>query len=75
MITVFVQTAVPWLPAGKRPVSLGDGCTVKEMLENIGLDEKQSANVLVVVNGKNRLQDDSLGEGDIVCILPVLCGG
>lgn len=75
MIKVFVQTCVPWLPGGKKHLFLKDGCTVQEMLKELGLDDKGLTHVLVVVNGKNRLLDDGLGDGDSVIVLPVLCGG
>lgn len=75
MIEVSVQTSVPWLSREKRQVFLRDGCSIQEMLKELGLDDKHLTNILVVVNGKNRMPDDGLGDGDSVVVLPVLCGG
>lgn len=75
MIKVTYRVNIPWMPAQKGDVNLAGPPTVKELLRNIGFEEDQYHNVLVAVNGKNRLPGDFLEEGDLVVILPALCGG
>jgi len=75
MIKVTYRVNVPWMPAQKGVISLVSPPTVKELLGNIGFAAEQHYNVLVAVNGKNRLPEDFLEEGDHVVILPALCGG
>ena len=75
MIEVSVQVNVPWLPPQKKRIVLEEGRKVMDMLKNLGLNEGQAGSFLVVVNGRNRLLEDSLDHGDSVVVLPVLCGG
>lgn len=75
MIKVTYRVNVPWMPSQKGGVNLVSPPTVKELLRNIGFEADQCHNVLVAVNGKNRLPGDFLEEGDHVVILPALCGG
>lgn len=75
MITVQIQLNVPWLPLERKPMALEEGCTVKEMLEGLGFEKEQTGHVMVVINGKNRLLEDRVGDGDSVMVLPVLYGG
>lgn len=75
MITVNVTLIVPWLPRENKHLSLGDKCTVAQMLEVIGIGSEQHHHILVAVNGRNILPGDKLRQGDSITVLPVMCGG
>lgn len=75
MLSITVQINLPWRPKGVKNLTLGDGCTVGEMLAHLEMDQKQASSVLVVVNGKSNMSCDILADGDSVIILPVLDGG
>jgi len=75
MITVLVRVCVPWLPGKYKHILLKNKHTVKELLNHIGIDEKQFGDILVVINGKSKCLEDDLCDGDNVIVLPVLCGG
>ncbi len=75
MITVHVDLNVPWLPRERRFMALRDGCTVGEMLENLGIVGDRRDHLLAVVNGRSALAEDRLRDGDGIVVLPVLCGG
>ncbi|MFZ5647610.1 MAG: MoaD/ThiS family protein [Bacillota bacterium] len=75
MIDVSVLFKTPWMPGGQSVVSLEEGSTVGDMLKKTGIEKKQWTELLVVVNGKSRLPDELLEDGDIIVILPLMCGG
>lgn len=75
MITVSVRVLVPWLPGEQRQAVLRDGCSLKELMNMIGIDDGQLGSVLMVVNGRNRLLEDTLADGENVVVLPAICGG
>lgn len=75
MIIVTVDMRIPWTPGGQRQMALEEGATVRDMLRKADIDQNQWADLLVVANGKNRLPEDDLADGDSIVVLPLLCGG
>lgn len=72
MITVNVQSIL-LAEHQSRQVQLENGATVGDLLELLKLPVKEEA--LVVINGKNKLPDYLLQDGDKVAIFPIMDGG
>ncbi|MFZ5650418.1 MAG: MoaD/ThiS family protein [Bacillota bacterium] len=75
MITVTVNLKIPWMPCEQRQMMLEEGATLRDMLRKAGIDQNQWSELLLVANGKNRLPEDDLADGDSIVVLPLLCGG
>jgi molybdopterin converting factor small subunit len=68
---------VKYVPAGTKEkkffVSLGDGTTIKNLLNKLELPE--GITKVIVVNGLSSNNERKLREGDVVAIFPPLAGG
>lgn len=80
MITVRVKLFAtlrrhyPDLGIGETmPVELSDGATVHQLLDHLGLPEKEVK--VVFVNGVVRKQEHTLANGDEVGLFPPVGGG
>ena len=54
-------------------VELDDHCTVKELLEKIGINSSEVA--ITLVNGRHVQLDQTLHDGETVAIFPPIAGG
>ena len=54
-------------------VELDDHCTVKELLEKIGINSSEVA--ITLVNGRHVELDQTLHDGETVAIFPPIAGG
>jgi molybdopterin converting factor small subunit len=76
MITVKIAGGI-YKDAGRQEAEVvvlewGEG-TIGEVLEALGLDEKQVGAVLV--HGKPKKMNHMIADGDLIHILPILSGG
>ncbi|MHB8155807.1 MAG: MoaD/ThiS family protein [Desulfocucumaceae bacterium] len=75
MINVTVEMNLPWLPRKTVRLTLAQGSTITALLETLGIDRQMARHITTAVNGRIRLAEDPLSEGDRVLVLPILCGG
>ena len=54
-------------------VELDDHCTVKELLEKIGINSSEVA--ITLVNGRHVKLDQTLHDGETIAIFPPIAGG
>ena len=54
-------------------VELDDHCTVKELLEKIGINSSEVA--ITLVNGRQVKLDQTLHDGETIAIFPPIAGG
>ena len=50
-----------------------DGATVGQILEMLNLPESEAK--IITVNGRHTYRGKTLREGDVLQVVPVLCGG
>ena len=64
-------------PQGKRRLGLTvrEGCTVEEVLREVGFRDREIHAILVAVNGARVRNDHSLSDGDRVELMMRLGGG
>lgn len=61
-----------FMPKAEK-VELDDHCTVKELLEKIGINSSEVA--ITLVNGRHVKLDQTLHDGETIAIFPPIAGG
>jgi molybdopterin synthase sulfur carrier subunit len=72
-ILVKVYATLRKYTDGEGTLHLKDAETVKDILDKIGIPEKEVKNI--IVNGRRRDLDHFLADGDRVALFPPIAGG
>jgi molybdopterin converting factor small subunit len=72
-ILVKVYATLRKYTDGEGTLHLREAKTVKDVLDEIGIPEKEVKNV--IVNGRRRDLDHLLADGDRVALFPAIAGG
>jgi molybdopterin synthase sulfur carrier subunit len=62
-----------WKPDPAARCEIGDAKTVRELLLDIDIPEKEVA--IIMINGKRRQLETTLSDGDEVSLFPLIGGG